>query len=926
MKDAPARPGIRRPRSVLGRVLAATLTLGLTAPLQAWAHTPPPAPAPADRELLSSPTDLTKLPRQKNAGRVPLVAQATPGVAIIDASAAASSGGGNETSIAVNPADTKEIVITRFNGSWSGVGGSNADLLHSLDGGITWTNRATIPFHGLTDTTNGPNDQTVDFDRNGNLHGAFLTCSSATATAAFCATSHVVTGSTDDPTDATHWRWFGNPPTQATSGTRTGTDQPWLLVNRDTANAARDNAYIAMQDFGGAPDGRVAVYDGAAAAQPAGVSRDNIAGTMSPLVTNGALRLAKDPRNGTMYALYQTSTGTNQTNSVLRNQPVSVNWRLNRSTDNGQTWTLNGDTNGIVVAAENSDQGLGFKFGGVNALLGGNNHAAVDPSNGDVYVAYGADTATGNNQLRMRRLTPNGSGGLSIGGAVNISASTDAALPSVAVLDNGTIGVLYDTFDGTNTAGFPVFSAHLARSTDHGATFTDTLLQTFSSPQTDQTGCDTRPQPPNPNPPNLNCARQRVLGDYQQLKAVGNTFYGAFPGHTGGRDPVGSPPIHALFFSIPQRTETSLSSSANPSVYGQPVTFTAAVRPVPDGGTASFTVDANALGGAVPVDTTTGQATSDPIATLSVGDHTVGATYSGTTDFLGSTAAALTQTVSKAPTVTTLTSSANPSSYGRPVTFTAVVCPSGASTSPTSAPTGTVTFRDGTTVLGTGTLAPGGGTNCARAQLTHANLLPGSHTVTAQYSGDANYLAGDPASVTQTVTCTRTITGDYPRDVFASRESTCIIDANVGGTVHGIAQGALFIGNSTVDGSVLSTRGTLFAICDSLIDGSVSVARATGFVLLGDPGDDGCAANRITGGVQLSDNSSGTELVSNTIGGSVQVNGTTGSGPFPIDNRAAIVGNTIGGSLSCARNVPPPTNRGVPNTVTGTRRGQCAAL
>ncbi|MEU2233714.1 hypothetical protein [Streptomyces vietnamensis] len=229
---------------------------------------------------------------------------------------------------------------------------------------------------------------------------------------------------------------------------------------------------------------------------------------------------------------------------------------------------------------------------------------------------------------------------------------------------------------------------------------------------------------------------------------------------------------------------------------------------------------------------------------------------------------------------------------------------------------------------GSGGLTVGGAVNISTstdAAMPSVAVLDNG-TVTAQYSGDGNYLAGDPASLTQSVACTRTITGDYPRDVFADRESTCIIDAHVGGTVHGIAQGALFIGGSTVDGSVLSTRGTLFAICDSTIDGTVSVARATGFVLLGDPDDDGCAPNHVTGGVQLPDNGSGAELVSHRIDGSVQVNGTTGSGPFPIDDRAAIVGNTIGGSLSCARNVPPPTNRGVLNDVTGSRRGQCAAL
>ena len=51
-----------------------------------------------------------------------------------------------------------------------------------------------------------------------------------------------------------------------------------------------------------------------------------------------------------------------------------------------------------------------------------------------------------------------------------------AALPSVAVAPNGTVGVLYTSFDGFSVDGFPIFSGHFAYSTDAGATFTDQTL------------------------------------------------------------------------------------------------------------------------------------------------------------------------------------------------------------------------------------------------------------------------------------------------------------------------------------------------------------------------------------------------------------------------------------------------------------------
>ena len=89
-------------------------------------------------------------------------------------------------------------------------------------------------------------------------------------------------------------------------------------------------------------------------------------------------------------------------------------------------------------------------------------------------------------------------------------------------------------------------------------------------------------------------------------------------------------------------------------------------------------------------------------------------------------------------TTTTLGSSANPSYYGQPVTFTATVA---ATSSPAGNPTGTVTFKDGSTTLGTGSLSTTGGVTTA--SYTTAALGVGSgHSITAVYSGDSSFAAG----------------------------------------------------------------------------------------------------------------------------------------------------------------------------------------
>jgi hypothetical protein len=139
---------------------------------------------------------------------------------------------------------------------------------------------------------------------------------------------------------------------------------------------------------------------------------------------------------------------------------------------------------GIIVANADSTQPTP-KFGTVNALLGGVDHAAVDPNNGDVYYVYGnRDAATGHNPLAIRRIQDNGGGGVTVGPENFVTGQAEAA-PSVAVASDGTVGVFYYTFDGFSQDNFPIFSARLAQSTDQGVTFSHEVLLTFLSSAAD---------------------------------------------------------------------------------------------------------------------------------------------------------------------------------------------------------------------------------------------------------------------------------------------------------------------------------------------------------------------------------------------------------------------------------------------------------
>jgi hypothetical protein len=106
---------------------------------------------------------------------------------------------------------------------------------------------------------------------------------------------------------------------------------------------------------------------------------------------------------------------------------------------------------------------------------------------------------------------------------------------------------------------------------------------------------------------------------------------------------------NAISYTFQFATTTSLASSANPSIVGQSVTFTATVSPVPDGGTVAFSQDGNPIGAcqSVAVNTLTGTATCSQTYT-SVGSHSLVATYSGNFGYSGSTSATLVQQVTYA--------------------------------------------------------------------------------------------------------------------------------------------------------------------------------------------------------------------------------------------------------------------------------------
>jgi hypothetical protein len=186
-------------------------------------------------------------------------------------------------------------------------------------------------------------------------------------------------------------------------------------------------------------------------------------------------------------------------------------------------------------------------------------------------------------------------------------------------------------------------------------------------------------------------------------------------------------------------SSVALNTSGSPITYGEPATFTATVSPSAATGTVTFKDSGADITGCINQAVSGGTATC-AIGVLGGGSYSITAVYSGDTNYTGSTSNLITQLVNQASSSVALTTSGSPIAYGELVTFTATTSPLAAS--------GTVTFKDGgVDITGCINQAVSGGT----ATCATSTLSVGSHSITAVYSGDANYLGSTSPVATQVV-------------------------------------------------------------------------------------------------------------------------------------------------------------------------------
>jgi hypothetical protein len=226
------------------------------------------------------------------------------------------------------------------------------------------------------------------------------------------------------------------------------------------------------------------------------------------------------------------------------------------------------------------------------------------------------------------------------------------------------------------------------------------------------------------------------------LPAGTDTLTARYPGD-GDFTPAISNSLAHMVLPTPVVTALQLSSSSNPSLPGDAITLTATLNPYSQGSLTTNGETVTFYNGGTSIGTAS---LSSGVATINlnpipVGTDTLTATYSGDGNFTSASSNSVTFTI--AATALTLSSTANTSTYGSPITLTATLNPYSSGSFTTDGEM--VTFFSNGASLGSGTLSSG------VATLAIAYLPVGTDTVTAAYGGDHNFAASTSKPLTQTV-------------------------------------------------------------------------------------------------------------------------------------------------------------------------------
>jgi sugar lactone lactonase YvrE len=333
----------------------------------------------------------------------------------------------------------------------------------------------------------------------------------------------------------------------------------------------------------------------------------------------------------------------------------------------------------------------------------------------------------------------------------------------------------------------------------------------------------------------------------------------------------------------------SLSSSpASNSVYGTPVTFTAAVTGstnVTPSGTVNFLDGATKLGSGK---LSAGGVATFTTASLGARAHSITAAYLGDSNSGPGTSTPLTFTVAQTPTTTSISATPMPAIAGKAVTLIATVKMNSGS----AMTTGTITFMDGSATLGSAKVGSNG-----TASIT-PTLSPGAHAVVATYSGDENDAASTSSALALPVNlATTTVTvrsSASPATVLQSITFTAAVTGN-----GGMPTGSVVF---SVDGASSSTATLDASGKASFSDAALAVgSHIVTVTYAGDTNDSASTSSQLTQVIEAipTSTSLGTASTAGPNPQTILVASVSGSGgPTPTGTVVFMNGNTAVGTAT----------------------------
>jgi hypothetical protein len=406
----------------------------------------------------------------------------------------------SEPNLAIDPADPRRIAGSAF--TPDPLGGANAPIFVSTNGGLTWTLNNIVP----SQTGAATGDITLGFGHQGRLYSGILRRPGNLRL-------HILR--TTDFTAATLMTILVD---------RNQVDQPYVEAARvfRGAGAGLDRVYVGNNDFAATPAGRTATVDvsldGGGGAPPP--PSNYVARRIEPRATSGQDLPPIRPAihiDGTVYAAYfgRRAGGLSDVVVVRDDNWAAGGTQFASLADSGDGQNGQRIVTGVNIPFEN------FQTMGMERLVASDLSIAVDPRDSRrVWVAWGDRPAgTANLTLHVRRSTD---GGQTWSG--DLRTVPNAKAPVVCVNSRGRVAFLYQELTGT--APNLRWQTRVDRTGNDFGTFATTTLANV---------------PANAPAPQF----LPYLGDYMDMKSSGKDFCGIFS--TSNRPVLANFPIGVTY-------------------------------------------------------------------------------------------------------------------------------------------------------------------------------------------------------------------------------------------------------------------------------------------------------------------------------------------------------------------------------------------